>query len=122
MDDSNYGKFDQILSAIDELDDYYNYSQTYYSYVASKEILRLYEQGYTEYKANGETSLYNSLEDQSMDIYYSLYNSDKLDEDLKAYLEEKYNSFLNGNLSYEDMEAYVYVAEDFFGGDALSYA
>lgn len=117
-----YEKLDKILSAINELDDYYQFSRTYYSHVASKEILKLYEQGYTEYKANGETSLYDSLEDQSEDIYYSLYDVDEIDEELKAYLEEKYNSFLNGNLSFEDMQAYVYVAEDFFGGDALSYA
>lgn len=117
-----YEKLDKILSAINELDDYYQFSRTYYSYVASKEILKLYEEGYTEYKTNGETSLYDSLEDQSEDIYYGLYDRDKVDEDLKAYLEEKYNSFLSGNLSYDDMKAYVYVAEDFFGGDALSYA
>ncbi len=117
-----YEKLDKTLSAINELDDYYQFSRTYYSYVASKEILKLYEQGYTEYKTNGETSLYDSLEDQSEDIYYGLYDTDNVDEELKAYLEEKYNSFLNGNLSFEDMQAYVYVAEDFFGGDALSYA
>lgn len=117
-----YEKLDKTLSAINELDDYYQFSRTYYSYVVSKEILKLYEQGYTEYKTNGETSLYDSLEDQSEDIYYGLYDTDNVDEELKAYLEEKYNSFLNGNLSFEDMQAYVYVAEDFFGGDALSYA
>lgn len=117
-----YEKLDKILSAINELDDYYQFSRTYYSYVASKEILKLYEEGYTEYKTNGETSLYDSLEDQSEDIYYGLYDTDEVDEELKAYLEEKYNSFLNGNLSFEDIKAYVYVAEDFFGGDALSYA
>lgn len=117
-----YEKLDKILSAIDELDDYYKFSNTYYSYVASKEILRLYEAGYTEYKANGETSLYSDLEDESEEIYYSLYDSDKVDEDLKAYLKEKYDSFLNGNLAYDDIKAYVWVAEDFFGGAALSYA
>lgn len=117
-----YEKLDKILSAIGELEDYYGYSRTYYSYVASKEILRLYEEGYTEYRANGATTLYYDLEDKSEDVYYSLYDRDKVDEDLKAYLKEKYDSFLNGNLSYDDIQAYVHVAKDFFGGDAWSYA
>ncbi|MCM1288368.1 MAG: hypothetical protein NC240_08650 [Clostridium sp.] len=117
-----YEKLDKTLSAIDELDDYYAFSQPYYSHVASTEMLRLYEQGYAEYQANWESALYDDLKDQSKEVYYNLYYSDKTDDDLKAYLQEKYDSFLNGSLSYDDIKDYVRVAEDFFGGDALSYA
>lgn len=117
-----YEKLDKILSAIDEMDDFYRFSDKYYAQVAAKEIISLYEQGYTEYSLNHYSDTYYDLELQCNDAYYNLYDTDEVDEKVIKYLDDKYQKFLAGEMEYEVMEDYITVAKDYFGGEPLSYA
>ena len=117
-----YQQLDEIYEAIDEIEGEYDYCRTYYVRANYKELTDLYEQAVAEYKTNGASSLYYELDNRFYDAYDNTYGDSELDNALVRYLEDKYNLYKNGSITFEVIEQYVDVATDFFHGDALSFA
>lgn len=112
-----YGELDDIYEAIEELDGYSGFAEKYYVQANYKELIAIYEKGLDEYKTNGDSAAYKDMEDEFYDVYDTSYGNQELDNALIAYIDEKYNLYKNGSVTYEVMQQYIDVAADYFIGN-----
>ncbi|MDE6026126.1 MAG: hypothetical protein K2G45_11835 [Lachnospiraceae bacterium] len=117
-----YDKLNQMLQAIENMDDYYGFSQEFYTYAASKEIIRICDLAYEEYKTAGKSSLFYEYQGDASDVYYGLSYRSGVDEELKKFIDEKYNSFSEEKITFDEISEYIDVATYIFVGDAGYYA
>ncbi|MCM1399570.1 MAG: hypothetical protein NC225_08840 [Clostridium sp.] len=118
----SYDKLHLILQSIDALDDYYGFSNEFHTYAASKEIIRLCDAAYEENNTNGKSASFYEYQSQVSDIYYSLNEKTGVDQALKDFIDEKYKSFSDGSMSFDEISAYMDVASYILAGDASYYA
>ncbi len=118
----DYNKLHQILQSIDDMDDYYGFSREFHTYAASKEIIKICDLAYEENNANGKSSIFYEYQTQVTDIYYDINERTYIDEELKKFIDEKYDSYLAGTMSFDEISEYMDVASYVLPGDASYYA
>jgi hypothetical protein len=119
-----YEELDVIYDAINDLEGYDFFTDPYYAEANSIELIQIYQEGVNAFIANGyvENSYYQDLQDEFTVVYYKTDDTDSVNEVLIAYLQEKYQAYQNGDLSWDDMDAYAWTAWEFWYGEALQTA
>lgn len=114
----SYKKLTKILKAIDDMDGYYDFTYKYYTYAASREIIKLCDDAYKEYKSNGKSMQYYSYQTEISDIYYDVNTRTGIDEELEKNINDRYQQFTAGLISFEEISEYMEVVNDLYVGNA----
>ncbi len=115
-----YDELQDIFDAIEMIDRYeYGFTDEYYNEIAYVELLNIYLEGVECY--NTDSDKYYELSNEFSDIYYDLYDTSVADDKLIEYVQAKFNSFLAGECTEDEINAYIEVADYYFGGSAWDY-